>query len=79
MCTSEFYSLSLASGFPVTTHDTYPQIVVGGDGLQIWKVVVHIVNKQLQVVDEGWFSMLQNVTQGRGCGQILRSNLSSGK
>jgi hypothetical protein len=35
-----------------------PQVVVGGDGLQIWRVAANIVNKQSRTADRGWFSSL---------------------
>jgi hypothetical protein len=35
-----------------------PQVAVGGDGLQIWKVAVNILNNQLQTDDKGWSSSL---------------------
>jgi hypothetical protein len=31
-----------------------PQVVDGGDGLQIWKVAVNILNKQSWRADKGW-------------------------
>jgi len=31
-----------------------PQVVDGGDGLQIWRVAMNILNKQLQRADKGW-------------------------
>jgi hypothetical protein len=35
-----------------------PQVVDGGDGLQIWRVVVNTWNKQSQTADKGWSSSL---------------------
>jgi len=35
-----------------------PQIVIGGDGLQMWRVAVTVLNKHLQMVDKGWSSSL---------------------
>jgi hypothetical protein len=64
-----------------------PQVADGGDGLQIWRVPVHILNKQSRkpkrcgLPDSGLGeelrthrkekSLLQNVMQGLGTGQIL--------
>jgi hypothetical protein len=31
----------------------HPQAVDGGDSLQIWRVAVNILNKQLQIADMG--------------------------
>jgi hypothetical protein len=31
----------------------HPQIMVGGDSLQIWKVAVNVLNKQLQTAYKG--------------------------
>jgi hypothetical protein len=39
------------------------QVADGGDGLQIWKVPVNILNKQSQAADKGWPS---SVGVGRG-------------
>jgi hypothetical protein len=38
----------------------HPQVVVvvGGDGLRIWRVALNIPNKQSQTADKGWSSML---------------------
>jgi hypothetical protein len=36
-----------------------PQVVDVGEGLQIWRVAANILNKQLQIVDRGWFSSLK--------------------
>jgi hypothetical protein len=33
-----------------------PQVVDGGDGLQIWRVAVNILNKQSRTADKGWHS-----------------------
>jgi len=35
-----------------------PSVVDGGDDLQIWKVAVNILNKQLWTADSGWSSSL---------------------
>jgi hypothetical protein len=35
-----------------------PEVVDGGDGLQIWRVAVNILNGQSRIVDKGWFSSL---------------------
>jgi hypothetical protein len=32
----------------------HPQIVDGGDGLQIWRVVANVLNKQSWTTDNGW-------------------------
>jgi hypothetical protein len=34
----------------------HPQVANGGGGLQIWRVAVNIVNKQLQTANKGWSS-----------------------
>jgi hypothetical protein len=36
----------------------HPQVADGGDGLQIWKVAVNILNKQSRTADKGWSSSL---------------------
>jgi hypothetical protein len=36
----------------------YPQVPDGGDSLQIWWVVVNIMNTQLQTANRGWPSSL---------------------
>jgi hypothetical protein len=33
-----------------------PQVVDGGDGLQIWRVAANILNKQSRIVNKEWFS-----------------------
>jgi hypothetical protein len=33
-----------------------PQVAYGGDGLQIWRVPVYILNKQSRTVHMGWSS-----------------------
>jgi hypothetical protein len=40
----------------------------GGDGLQIWKVAVNILNKRSQTASEGWSSSLG---VGRGANKSL--------
>jgi hypothetical protein len=40
-----------------------PEVVDGGEGLQIWRVAANILNKQPQTSDRGWSS---NVGVGRG-------------
>jgi hypothetical protein len=35
-----------------------PQVVDGGDGLQIWRVTANILNKQTWMADKGWSSSL---------------------
>jgi hypothetical protein len=35
-----------------------PQVVNGGECLQIWKVSVNILNKQSRTADKGWTSSL---------------------
>jgi hypothetical protein len=35
-----------------------PQVVDGGDGLQIWRVAANILNKQSRTADRGWPSSL---------------------
>jgi hypothetical protein len=44
----------------VTCHRgmAYPQFVNRGDGLQIWRVAVNILNKQPQIADRRWSSSL---------------------
>jgi hypothetical protein len=36
----------------------HPRVADGGDSLQIWRVAVNILNKQLQTADKGWSSSL---------------------
>jgi len=38
-----------------------PWVANGGDGLQIWRVVTNIFNKQSQTAVKGWSSSLQIV------------------
>jgi hypothetical protein len=40
-----------------------PQVVHGGDGLQIWRVAANVLNKQSRTADRGWFCSLD---AGRG-------------
>jgi hypothetical protein len=40
-----------------------PQVADGGDGLQIWRVVADVLNKQLRTAEKGWPSSL---AVGRG-------------
>jgi hypothetical protein len=35
-----------------------PQVAVGGEGLQIWRVAASILNKQSRTADKGWPSSL---------------------
>jgi hypothetical protein len=35
-----------------------PQVVDGGDSLQIWRVAANILNKQPRTADKGWASIL---------------------
>jgi len=35
-----------------------PQVVDGGDGVQMWRVPANILNKQSRRDDEGWSSRL---------------------
>jgi hypothetical protein len=35
-----------------------PQVVDGGDGLQIWRIAVNILNKQSQTANRWWSSSL---------------------
>jgi hypothetical protein len=35
----------------------HPQFADGGEGLQIWRVDVNILNKQLWTADKGWSSI----------------------
>jgi len=35
-----------------------PWVTNGGDGLQIWRVAVNILNKQSWTAIKGWFSSL---------------------
>jgi hypothetical protein len=35
-----------------------PSVADGGDVLQIWRVAVNILNKQLRTADKGWSSSL---------------------
>jgi hypothetical protein len=35
-----------------------PQVVGGGDGLQIWRVAANILNKQSQTANKWWSSSL---------------------
>jgi hypothetical protein len=35
-----------------------PQVVDGGDGLQIWRLAANILNKQSRTAERGWSSSL---------------------
>jgi N6-adenosine-specific RNA methylase IME4 len=35
-----------------------PQVAVGRDGLQVWRVVANILNKESRTADRGWTSSL---------------------
>jgi hypothetical protein len=35
-----------------------PEVADGGDDLQMWRVAVNILNKQLRTADKGWSSSL---------------------
>ncbi|KAJ4439970.1 hypothetical protein ANN_08101 [Periplaneta americana] len=35
-----------------------PQVADRGDGIQIWRAAVNILNKQSRTADEGWSSSL---------------------
>jgi hypothetical protein len=35
-----------------------PQVVDGGEGLQVWRVAANTLNKQSQTADKGWSSSL---------------------
>jgi hypothetical protein len=66
-----------------------------GNGLQVWRIIANILNKQLQAATRGGppdlgldmglitylkeISILQNVTQGLGLGQSLWNGTSSRK
>jgi len=40
-----------------------PRVAGGGDGLQVWRVSVNVLNKQWQTADKEWSSKLGD---GRG-------------
>jgi hypothetical protein len=46
---------------PATCHHgmTRPQVADGGDGLQVWRVAVNILNNQWRRADEGRSSSLR--------------------
>jgi hypothetical protein len=44
-----------------------PQVANGGDGLQICRVAVNILNKQSRIADKGWSSTLG---VGRGANNL---------
>jgi hypothetical protein len=52
---------AMLCGVLITCHHgmLHPQIVDGGDSLQIGRVAVNILNKQLQIVDKVQFSRIQ--------------------
>jgi len=67
-----------------------PLVVDGGDGLQVWRVAVNVLNKQSWTVDKGWPSSLRvewgaethhkwNVPQGLRIWQILWNDLGNRK
>jgi hypothetical protein len=47
-----------AIGVPCHHGNVHPQVEDGGDGVQIWRVAVNILNKQLQTAYLGWSSSL---------------------
>jgi hypothetical protein len=54
-------------------HDmAHPHVAGRGDGLQIWKVAVNILNKQSRTADRGWPSSLGI---GRGANNPHRKTL----
>jgi hypothetical protein len=40
----------------------HPQVVDGGDGLQIWRIAANILNKKSWTADKGWSSGLGLIT-----------------
>jgi hypothetical protein len=42
-----------------TNNMACPQVVNGGDGLQVWRVAKNILNKQLWRADKRWSSSLR--------------------
>jgi hypothetical protein len=55
--------ISKCKGVPCHHGMVCPQVVDGGNGLQIWRVTANILNKQSRTADKGWSSSL-----GVGCG-----------
>jgi hypothetical protein len=51
-----------------------PQVADGGDGLQLWRVVANILNKQSRTADMGWSSSLEVGRGARNC-SVLKKNL----
>jgi hypothetical protein len=45
--------LAILGGSLVTKGMSRPQVADGGDGLQIWRVAVNILNKQSRTADKG--------------------------
>jgi hypothetical protein len=37
----------------------HPQVMDGGDDLQIWRIGANILDKQSQTADKGWSSSLR--------------------
>jgi len=68
-----------------------PRVADEEDGLQIWKVVANILNKQSRAADKGWssslgvgrgviavkISLLRIVTQGIRIGRILWNDVGN--
>jgi hypothetical protein len=50
--------LSMLSGVLCQHGMARPQVADGKDGLQIWRVVANILNKQSRTADKGWYSSL---------------------
>jgi hypothetical protein len=50
----KFYSVCLLTDHGIV----HPQVVDGGEGLQIWRVAANILHKQLHVAYKGWSSNL---------------------
>jgi len=85
----------MLGGSLVTSGMVHPQVGDGGEGLQILRVAVNILNKQLQTANKGWSSSLwlgvglttlrhknvtlQNISRHLRPGLIFWHDLSNGK
>jgi hypothetical protein len=53
-----------------------PQLADGGDGLQLWRVAVNILNKQWRAADKGWsynlgFGLKASHIKNRSCYEVV--------
>jgi hypothetical protein len=66
---NDFESCSEVMFVPRHHHMVCPQISVGGDGLQIWKVALNIRSKHLQIADKVVVLHLEGCAWGNNSSQ----------